>query len=177
MNSSFKKIKKTKKDKKKRDRKKKDKKKRRRRDTSSDSDSSTTSSSSSSSSDDSRVKHKSRKRKHKKDHKKKKNETDRIDQGSIEQAGEESAEDFGIPIHLMSKDKRGCPETKQDYDKRQSVIRRVVDEETGRTRLVKGDGEIIEEIVSREKHMEINKLATKSDAKSFERKSLDLAKK
>lgn len=55
------------------------------------------------------------------------------------------------------------PLTKEEYEARQSVIRRVVDPETGRTRLVRGEGEIIEEIVSREKHKDINKQATKGD--------------
>ncbi|KAK3514480.1 hypothetical protein QTP70_018681 [Hemibagrus guttatus] len=50
------------------------------------------------------------------------------------------------------------PLTKEEYEARQSVIRRVVDPETGRTRLVRGDGEILEEIVSKEKHKEINKV-------------------
>uniref|UniRef100_A0A2C9LA11 ADP-ribosylation factor-like protein 6-interacting protein 4 n=1 Tax=Biomphalaria glabrata TaxID=6526 RepID=A0A2C9LA11_BIOGL len=55
------------------------------------------------------------------------------------------------------------PMTKEEWDKQQSVIRRVVDEETGRERLIKGDGEILEEIVSRSRHNEINKMATKGD--------------
>ncbi|XP_034026246.1 ADP-ribosylation factor-like protein 6-interacting protein 4 [Thalassophryne amazonica] len=62
------------------------------------------------------------------------------------------------------------PLTKEEYEARQSVIRRVVDPETGRTRLMRGEGEIIEEIVSREKHREINKQATRGDADAFQRK-------
>uniref|UniRef100_A0A3Q1AMW8 ADP-ribosylation factor-like protein 6-interacting protein 4 n=1 Tax=Amphiprion ocellaris TaxID=80972 RepID=A0A3Q1AMW8_AMPOC len=62
------------------------------------------------------------------------------------------------------------PLTKEEYEARQSVIRRVVDPETGRTRLVRGEGEIIEEIVSREKHKDINKQATKGDGNAFQRK-------
>ncbi|KAI5091401.1 putative peptide chain release factor C12orf65-like, mitochondrial isoform X1 [Silurus meridionalis] len=50
------------------------------------------------------------------------------------------------------------PLTKEEYEARQSVIRRVVDLETGRTRLVRGDGEILEEIVSKDKHKELNKV-------------------
>uniref|UniRef100_A0A8C2FGZ1 ADP-ribosylation factor-like protein 6-interacting protein 4 n=1 Tax=Cyprinus carpio TaxID=7962 RepID=A0A8C2FGZ1_CYPCA len=52
------------------------------------------------------------------------------------------------------------PMTKEDYEARQSVIRRALDPETGRTRLVRGDGEILEEIVSKERHQEVNKQAT-----------------
>nr|XP_020458216.1 ADP-ribosylation factor-like protein 6-interacting protein 4 [Monopterus albus] len=62
------------------------------------------------------------------------------------------------------------PLTKEEYEARQSVIRKVVDPETGRTRLVRGEGEIIEEIVSREKHKDINKQATKGDGNAFQRK-------
>ncbi|XP_061758574.1 ADP-ribosylation factor-like protein 6-interacting protein 4 [Nerophis ophidion] len=61
------------------------------------------------------------------------------------------------------------PLTKEEYDARQSVIRKVVDPETGRTRLVRGEGEIIEEMVSRERHKDINKQATKGDGNSFQR--------
>lgn len=44
------------------------------------------------------------------------------------------------------------PMTKEEWDARQSVIRKVVDPETGRTRLIKGDGEVLEEIVTKERH-------------------------
>ena len=48
--------------------------------------------------------------------------------------------------------------TKEEYERQQSVVRRVFDPDTGRHRLVKGDGEIIEEIVSRERQKAINKV-------------------
>lgn len=73
--------------------------------------------------------------------------------------------------------KRGAPETKEAYEKRQSILRRVVDEETGRTRLIKGDGEIIEEMVTRERHQQINKQATKTDAQNFEKNIIGKAMK
>ena len=60
------------------------------------------------------------------------------------------------------------PMTKEEYDKKQSVVKRVFDEDTGRMRLVKGDGEIIEEIVSASRQKEINKMATQSDGQSFQ---------
>lgn len=76
-----------------------------------------------------------------------------------------------------------APMTKEEWEKQQSVIRRVFDADTGRTRLVeilfcifcpchmglvsmvfnrlvRGDGEIIEEIVSRERQKEINKVGS-----------------
>jgi hypothetical protein len=169
--NSFK-NKKDKKSKKKHDKKsKKDKKKRRRSSSSSESSTSSSSSSSSSSSDE-----KSKKRKkHKKDHKRKRLRVEKVGESSHCQ-NQDSNDDFSIPIHLMDT-KRGAPETKEEYEKRQNIIRRVVDEETGRTRLVKGDGEIIEEIVTRDRHMQINKQATKTDAQNFEKKIIGKAMK
>ena len=75
--------------------------------------------------------------------------------------------------------------TKEEYERQQSVLRRVFDPDTGRhrsathlnsilltehlidvlscchCRLVKGDGEIVEEIVSRERQKAINKVTNK----------------
>jgi len=61
-----------------------------------------------------------------------------------------------------------APMTKEMWDKQQSVVRKVYDEDTGRTRLVKGDGEILEECVSASRHKEINKQATEGDGQSFQ---------
>lgn len=69
---------------------------------------------------------------------------------------------------LMDRARAMAPMTKEEWEKRQSVIRRVYDEETGRHRLIKGDGEILEEIVSREQHREINRQATKGDSAFFQ---------
>lgn len=69
---------------------------------------------------------------------------------------------------LMDRARAMAPMTKEEWEKRQSVIRRVYDEETGRRRLIKGDGEIVEEIVSREQHREINRQATKGDSAFFQ---------
>lgn len=56
-----------------------------------------------------------------------------------------------------------APMTKAEWEKQQSIIRRVHDPTTGRDRLVKGDGEILEEIVTKERHKEVNKKATLGD--------------
>lgn len=179
--NSFK-SKKIKKSKRKHDKKSK-KGKKRRRSSSSSSDSSTSSSSSStSSSSSSDERQKKRRKKHKKDHKRKKLKVEEkvVKVKEVEVGGESSQSqndvDFGIPIGLMDV-KRGAPETKEQYDKRQSIIRRVVDEETGRTRIIRGDGEIIEEIVTKERHVKINKNATKTDAQNFEKNSIRRARK
>lgn len=65
--------------------------------------------------------------------------------------------------------KKMAPMTKEEWDKKQSVVRRVYDEDTGRSRLVKGDGEILEECVSKERQMQINRDATKQDGNSFQK--------
>lgn len=38
----------------------------------------------------------------------------------------------------------------------------------GFSRLIKGDGEVLEEIVSKERHTEINRKATKGDGEFFQ---------
>lgn len=143
--NSFKK--KSKKIKKKHDKKGKKDKKRRRRSSSSSSSSSDSSLTSSSSTSSDSEKHKHKKRKHKKDHKRKK--AKRYDEKSMDgkssknipvpqnQPKSDDDNDFSIPLHLMDNSHKK-PETKEEYEKRQSVLRRVVDEETGRTRLIKG---------------------------------------
>jgi len=65
--------------------------------------------------------------------------------------------------------KKRAPMTKEDWDKQQSVVRREYDEDTGRVRLVKGSGEILEEIVSRDRARDINRAATAADGTSFQR--------
>ncbi|KAL9981264.1 hypothetical protein ACROYT_G009941 [Oculina patagonica] len=60
------------------------------------------------------------------------------------------------------------PMTKEEYEKQQAQVRRVYDPETGRHRLVKGTGEILEEIVSRDRHKAINKTATQGDGAFFQ---------
>ncbi|KAG2217722.1 hypothetical protein INT45_001265 [Circinella minor] len=60
------------------------------------------------------------------------------------------------------------PQTKESYDKQRSVIRREYDPQTGRTRLVKGSGEILESIVTGEQHRKINKQSTIQDGLSFQ---------
>ncbi|CAG9787063.1 unnamed protein product [Diatraea saccharalis] len=78
-----------------------------------------------------------------------------------------------IPLDLMERSKAMAPMTKEEWEKRQSVIKRVLDEETGRYRLIKGDGEVLEEIVSRDRHKQINKLATQSDGAFFQSQMID----
>ena len=68
--------------------------------------------------------------------------------------------------------KSHVPETPEEYQKRQSQIRRIIDPETGRSRLIKGDGEVLEEIVSKDRHKEINKQATEGDGRHFQNKTV-----
>lgn len=80
---------------------------------------------------------------------------------------EVAEEDYGIPLTLMNT-KAKAPQSKEEYEKKQSIIRKVYDEETGRHRLIRGDGEVIEEIVSKKAHDEINKGATQADGSTFQ---------
>jgi len=57
--------------------------------------------------------------------------------------------------------------TQQQYLELQSKVREVVDPQTGRTRLVRGTGEIIEHIVSRDEHSRLNKSATLGDGSGY----------
>ncbi|KAJ8660732.1 hypothetical protein O0I10_003375 [Lichtheimia ornata] len=61
------------------------------------------------------------------------------------------------------------PQTKEDYEKQRSVIRHEYDPETGRMRLVRGSGEILESLVSRDQHRQINKTATMTDGMTFQK--------
>lgn len=70
--------------------------------------------------------------------------------------------------------KAQAPETPEEYKARQSQIRREIDPITGRSRLIKGDGEILEEIVSRERHLSINKQATRGDGQFFQLNTINL---
>lgn len=80
-------------------------------------------------------------------------------------------DDFAIPLELMNS-KSHAPETPEEYQQRQERIRRELDPITGRSRLIKGDGEVLEEIVSRDRHMTINKEATKGDGHFFQENTL-----
>ncbi|XP_044761466.1 ADP-ribosylation factor-like protein 6-interacting protein 4 isoform X2 [Coccinella septempunctata] len=127
-------------------------------DSSTSEDSSTSSSDSSSSSSEEEKKRKKKSKLISKTTKKKKPKKKPEDDGP-------SAD---IPLELMDKRKTLAPMTKEEWEKKQSVVRRVYDESTGRNRLIKGDGEVIEEIVSRDRHKQINQQATKGDGEFFQ---------
>eukprot|EP01083_Nonionella_stella_P223216 795737_1 len=67
------------------------------------------------------------------------------------------------------------PMSKEEYEKLQSTIREVYDPLSGRYRLVRGTGEIIERIVSRSDHERINQIATRGDGTSFSKSIIDAA--
>lgn len=58
-----------------------------------------------------------------------------------------------------------APMTRAAFEAANSQIRQVRDPLTGRVRLVKGGGEIIEQMVSRHEQRRIQKLATRWDGK------------
>ena len=55
------------------------------------------------------------------------------------------------------------PMSREEYERKRNTIRRVVDPEIGRSRLIRGEGEVLEEIVSRDRHKEINKVSACRD--------------
>lgn len=67
------------------------------------------------------------------------------------------------------------PMSKEEYEKLQSTISEVFDPLSGRYRLVRGTGEIIERIVSRSDHERINQIATRGDGTSFSKSIIDAA--
>ncbi|CAG7837176.1 unnamed protein product [Allacma fusca] len=72
------------------------------------------------------------------------------------------------PVKLIEESKKYAPKSQHEWEKEQSVIRKVVDDQTGRVRLIKGSGEVIESIVSKQQHKNINKAATKEDGLQFQ---------
>ncbi|KAL7576433.1 hypothetical protein ACA910_018235 [Epithemia clementina (nom. ined.)] len=68
-----------------------------------------------------------------------------------------------------------APMTREQYESLQSQLREVYDPETGRMRLVRGTGEIVERIVSRSHHQAINRQATYGDGAFFHRQALHQA--
>ena len=125
-------------------------------------------------------KHKERKEKRKKSKKLKKLQKEKNERATIKKTDNKSllkntehndSEDFAIPVELMDC-KSHAPETPEEYQERQNRIRREIDPTTGRLRLIKGDGEILEEIVSKERHKVINKEATKGDGNFFQENTL-----
>lgn len=67
------------------------------------------------------------------------------------------------------KRKAMAPMSREQYEQQQSVVREVYDEVSGRVRLIRGTGEIIERIVSRAQHDSINRTATAGDGRHFSR--------
>ncbi|XP_017015901.2 ADP-ribosylation factor-like protein 6-interacting protein 4 [Drosophila takahashii] len=135
----------------------------------------------------SKKKHKEKRREHKEKHKSRKSKKHSRKkeespppapppQNGTQNQQEEEEEDFAIPIALMNS-KSHAPETPEEYQRRQSQIRREVDPVTGRVRLIKGDSEVLEEIVTKERHAEINKKATRGDGEFYEARSLDAARR
>ena len=85
------------------------------------------------------------------------------------------SEHAAVAAATVAKSKAFKPMTAADYAKQQAVVREVVDPFDGRTRLVKGSGEIIERIVTRDAHLDINKQATRGDGMYFAKKATSQA--
>eukprot|EP00013_Stygamoeba_regulata_P029006 CAMPEP_0177653556 /NCGR_PEP_ID=MMETSP0447-20121125/13804_1 /TAXON_ID=0 /ORGANISM="Stygamoeba regulata, Strain BSH-02190019" /LENGTH=192 /DNA_ID=CAMNT_0019157031 /DNA_START=151 /DNA_END=729 /DNA_ORIENTATION=- len=66
----------------------------------------------------------------------------------------------GGGVHPPADTRRCGPLSNEEHQKRANAVRKVYDPDTGRVRYVKGDGEIVERIVSKEEHLRLNKIAT-----------------
>jgi len=77
------------------------------------------------------------------------------------------------PISTIEKSKQMIPMTQEQYKAQQAIIREVYDPESGRMRLVRGTGEIIERIVRKEDHLRINQIATRTDSWSYTRSMMN----
>lgn len=69
--------------------------------------------------------------------------------------------------HRAERSRAMAPMRPAEYAELRSRVREVRDPETGRIRLVRGTGEIIERIVPRGEHERINREATAGDGRSF----------
>jgi hypothetical protein len=58
--------------------------------------------------------------------------------------------------------------TQSEYLEMQSIVREVIDP-NGRVRTMRGTGEVIERIVSREEHARLNRYATSGDGSGYAR--------
>lgn len=82
---------------------------------------------------------------------------------------ENGSASIGPSIDLMTSNQSTMtPMTREEWEKQESVVRRVYDQESGRHRLIKGSGEVLEECVSRDRHRAINKAATQNDGEFFQ---------
>lgn len=119
---------------------------------------------------------KEKRRKRRKESEKEKTDVRRVEKDTTlantdgTRAGEKSpSPPSNNPRAVAAPKKRSMvPMTKEEYEKQQAQVRRVYDPETGRHRLIKGTGEVLEEIVSRERHKAINKTATQGDGAFFQ---------
>ncbi|XP_054290568.1 ADP-ribosylation factor-like protein 6-interacting protein 4 [Macrosteles quadrilineatus] len=120
-----------------------------------------------------RLKSKKHKKKCKKKHKHSKDKKHKLE-GTIQVTKPEAEGDTivgpEIPKEILEKSQTMAPLSKEEWEKKQNTIKRVFDKTTGRSRLIRGDGEIIEEIVSKERHQAINRQATQGDGDFFQTK-------
>jgi Nuclear RNA-splicing-associated protein len=75
----------------------------------------------------------------------------------------------GTAATSPNKPRNMAPMSQHEYDALQSQVRQVYDPESGRYRMIRGTGEVIECIVSRSEHEAINRQATRGDGSSYAR--------
>lgn len=98
-------------------------------------------------------------------------------QTSTDHQSYEQTEQQQTAVQRQVKSQKMVPMSREQYEAQQSQIREVFDPESGRWRLVRGTGEIIERIVSRTDHAAINQRATQDDGSSFARSVYQAAAK
>ncbi|KAJ3252972.1 hypothetical protein HDU77_004834 [Chytriomyces hyalinus] len=60
-----------------------------------------------------------------------------------------------------------APQRPEEHVAEMNKLRRELDPMTGRIRLIKGTGEVVEEIVTKKQHLEINQQATRGDGAAY----------
>ena len=119
----------------------------------------------------SRRKHRSRERRHSILDEEVKDNATSVLASKESEAVEESQLPKSSPVQPVSeRAKSMVPMSREQYEAQQAMVREVYDEETGRMRLVRGTGEIMERIVSRSDHERINQQATRGDGSSYARR-------
>ena len=104
------------------------------------------------------------------------NHSVRVDKTHVEQSATDAVQIAGKDTaETAPRSAAMAPMSREQYEALQSQIREVYDEESGRYRLVRGTGEIIERIVSRDDHQSINQRATRGDGASFSKQIMNRA--
>ncbi|CAO0799216.1 unnamed protein product [Mucor circinelloides] len=105
-----------------------------------------------------------------KKHSKKQDKPDVLEQlRKLAKKHKKSREKSSKKTATAATDKAMIPMTKNEYEKKRSIITTEYDAQTGRMRRKRATGEILESIVTKEQHLKINKMSTLMDGLSYQR--------